>query len=75
MKHCVNTHYEGVRLGGQSPILGAADANAELHGTAWGVREESFGHVAHDPADRHTHEETKSEHGSDMFPHMLTYEH
>lgn len=48
------THHEGVRLCGEGSILCAADADAELHGTAWRVREESLGHVAHDPADTHT---------------------
>lgn len=62
-----HTHHEGVRLCGEGPILGAADADAELHGTAWRVREESLGHVAHDPA--HTH--TQSAHTTDMLGHMF----
>jgi len=49
-----DTHHEGVGLGGEGPVLGAADANAELHRTAWRVREQSLGHVAHNPT--HTQE-------------------
>lgn len=61
------THHEGVRLCGEGSILCAADADAELHGTAWRVREESLGHVAHDPADTHT----ESVHGSDTLRHVF----
>lgn len=72
-----NTHHEGVRLRGQGSILGAADADAELDRTARRVREESLGHVAHDPADRRRVSHMISHMICHMICHMFTptYEH
>lgn len=50
-----HTHHERVRLGGERPVLSAADADAELNGPTGGVREERLGHVAHDPGDKKSH--------------------
>lgn len=71
-------HHKGVGLRGEGPELSAADADAQLHRSAWGMREEGLRHVAHDPTgtqsvSTHTHSRTHTRAHTHTDLSALTY--